>query len=227
MLGKQHRVLVVESPSDYCGRRLPKTHQSFTSSHHPPKMPSDPIVDDEDYASSEDSDFAPEDAPEQDGGAESSDEDDSEAVPAAKSAAPSKKRTQAGDGDEAADAGFENSGDEAIIEKGKKRQKKTRKAQQNLDDEGGEGGLIKTRSMRAVECVLPALFIFRGHWYLWETCTDLQSVIQESRAQSSARRRPRHNRRRCLVGLHDRRARHSHATDGPYIRDPTRPKQQG
>lgn len=121
----------------------------------PPKMPPDPTVDDEDYASSEDSDFAPEDVAEQDAGAESSDEeDDSEAVAAATPAAPSKKRKQAGDADEAADAGFENSGDEAIIEKGKKRQKKSRKAQQDQDDEGGEGGLIKTRSMRAVEYVL-------------------------------------------------------------------------
>ncbi|KAJ4392032.1 swr complex subunit [Gnomoniopsis smithogilvyi] len=115
-------------------------------------MPPDSIVDDEDYASSEDSDFAPEEAADQDAGAESSsDEDDSEAVVAKKPAAPSKKRKQAGDGDEAADAGFENSGDEAIIEKGKKRQKKSKKAQQDQDDEGGEGGLIKTRSMRAVE----------------------------------------------------------------------------
>ncbi|KAJ4423979.1 swr complex subunit [Gnomoniopsis sp. IMI 355080] len=115
-------------------------------------MPPDPIVDDEDYASSEDSDFAPENVADQDPGAESSDEeDDSEAVAAATPAAPSKKRKQPGDTDEAADAGFENSGDEAIIEKGKKRQKKSRKAQQDQDDEGGEGGLIKTRSMRAVE----------------------------------------------------------------------------
>lgn len=124
-------------------------------------MPPDPIVDEEDYASSEDSDFAPEEAVDQDAGAESSDEDDSEPVDAATSAARSKKRQQPGDGDgEAADAGFENSGDEAIIEKGKKRQKKSRKAQQDQDDEGGEGGLIKTRSMRAVECV----FLFPGQY---------------------------------------------------------------
>lgn len=120
-------------------------------------MPPDPSVNDEDYASSEDSDFAPEDAAEQDAGAESSDEDDSEAVATTTTttSAPSKKRKQAGDDDEAADAGFENSGDEAIIEKGKKRQKKSRKGQQDQDDEGGEGGLIKTRSMRAVEYALP------------------------------------------------------------------------
>lgn len=119
-------------------------------------MPPEHTVDDEDYASSEDSDFAPEDAAEQDAGAESSEEEDFEAVAATTATAPSKKRKQAGDGDEAADAGFENSGDEAIIEKGKKRQKKGRKGQQDQDDEGGEGGLIKTRSMRAVECVSPS-----------------------------------------------------------------------
>lgn len=127
-------------------------------------MPPDPTVDDEDYASSEDSDFAPEDAADQDAGAESSEEEDSEAVATTTTTiVPSKKRKQAGDGDEAADAGFENSGDEAIIEKGKKRQKKGRKGQQDyLDDEGGEGGLIKTRSMRAVECVLSFLIYTMG-----------------------------------------------------------------
>lgn len=126
-------------------------------------MPPDPTVDDEDYASSEDSDFAPENAAEQDVGAESSEEDDSEAVATTTTTiAPSKKRKQAGDGDEVVDAGFENSGDEAIIEKGKKRQKKSRKGQQDQDDEGGEGGLIKTRSMRAVECVLSFLPFHMG-----------------------------------------------------------------
>ncbi|CAN8096801.1 unnamed protein product [Discula destructiva] len=125
-------------------------------------MPPEPItVDDEDYASSEDSDFAPDDAPEQEDAAESSDgedQDENDAVAARKAAAataaaPSKKRKQAGgDASTAAeDAGFENSGDEAIIEKGKKRQKRAGRKLEPDDDEGGEGGLIKTRSMRAVE----------------------------------------------------------------------------
>lgn len=118
-------------------------------------MPPEPVIDDEDYASSEDSDFAPDDAPEQ-GDGQSSDsegEGDANAVAAKPAAAPKRKRQQQavdGDGDAAEDAGFENSGDEAIIEKGKKKRKKGPQARQ-VDDEGGEGGLIKTRSMRAVE----------------------------------------------------------------------------
>lgn len=138
--------------SSYLLTKINFAHQPATFHlPRPLRMPPDLVVDEEDYASSEDSDFAPEDAPEQDAGAESSDEDDSEAGAGPQPAAPPKKRKQAGDSDGAADAGFENSGDEAIIEKGKKRQKKSRKAQQDQDDEGGEGGLIKTRSMRAVE----------------------------------------------------------------------------
>lgn len=120
----------------------------FTMSH-------EPTIDEEDYASSEDSDFAPEEAPER-GDEASSDDEDEPAGDAAAAAAPAptpakrKKKTQAGDGgDDADDAGFENSGDEAIIGRGKKKQK-SRQAQRD-EDEGGEGGLIKTRSMRAVE----------------------------------------------------------------------------
>ncbi|KAK4169348.1 bucentaur or craniofacial development-domain-containing protein [Cladorrhinum sp. PSN259] len=100
---------------------------------------------DDNYVSEEDSDFAPEDAPAEESSA-SGDED--EEAPGAKPAAGERKRP-AGAKEEAVaeDAGFENSGDEAIIVKGKKRRKKTKED----DDEGGEGGLIKTRSMRAVE----------------------------------------------------------------------------
>ncbi|KAF3770162.1 BCNT-domain-containing protein [Cryphonectria parasitica EP155] len=127
-------------------------------------MPPDPILDEEDYASSEDSDFAPDDAPEREGEAESSEDEEAAEDGGAETttttttqAAPSagrKRRKQGGgggDGEEAEDAGFENSGDEAIIEKGRKRRKKGQQAQRDHDDEGGEGGLIKTRSMRAVE----------------------------------------------------------------------------
>lgn len=113
------------------------------------KMSHEPTIDDEDYASSEDSDFAPDEAPEQ--GDASSDVEDETAGDTAEPAPVKRKRqTQAGGGDDAEDAGFENSGDEAIIGKGKKKQKKGRQAQRD-EDEGGEGGLIKTRSMRAVE----------------------------------------------------------------------------
>ena len=96
----------------------------------------------EDYVSEEDSDFAPEDGGDQDLSASDDDVPD---------AAKPKPKRQAGDRD-AEDTGFDNSGDEGIIEKGKKRQKKA-KAKDGVtgEDEGGEGGLVKTRSMRAAE----------------------------------------------------------------------------
>ncbi|KAI0603058.1 bucentaur or craniofacial development-domain-containing protein [Biscogniauxia sp. FL1348] len=106
-------------------------------------MPPDAILDEE-YASEEDSDFAPDAAP-ADGASDASESDDE-----ANQRAASPKRKRAADDN--ADDGFENSGDEAIIHKGKKRQKKSKKRDgHGHDDEGGEGGLIKTRSMRAVE----------------------------------------------------------------------------
>lgn len=113
-----------------------------------PKMPPDPIPDEDDYASSEDSDFAPEDAPEEREATPSEDEIDT--VP---DQPPKRKRAGAGDA-EAEDAGFENSGDEAVIGRGKKKRLK-RSTRQNalLDEAGGEGGLVKTRSQRAQEKV--------------------------------------------------------------------------
>lgn len=109
-------------------------------------MPPEPVHD-EDYVSEEDSDFALDDGAAEDSAV--SDDDD-----AADSEKPSaEKRKQQGE-DGAEEAGFENSGDEAIIEKGKKRQKKAkRKGDEADEDEGGEGGLIKTRRMRAAEYV--------------------------------------------------------------------------
>jgi hypothetical protein len=108
-------------------------------------MAADPIRD-EDYLSEEDSDFAPDDAPAE----ESSVSDDDEPADAESPAQGKRKRQGAEDGAE--DAGFENSGDEAIIEKGKRRQKKAKRKDGEADeDEGGEGGLIKTRRMRAAE----------------------------------------------------------------------------
>ncbi|KAG7131641.1 SWR1-complex protein 5 like [Verticillium longisporum] len=114
-------------------------------------MPPDPrpIDGEDDYESSQDSDFAPEDeaalAHDDSGG---SDADDADAA--------TKRKRPAAAGDEAEDAGFENSGDEAIVKKGNKK-KKRRKEQNGIaadkdgDEEGGEGGLVKTRSMRAQE----------------------------------------------------------------------------
>jgi len=118
------------------------TQSSFKMSH-------EPTIDDEDYASSEDSDFAPEEAQERGDDASSDDEDELAGDATGPAPVKRKRQTQAGDGDDTEDAGFENSGDEAIIGRGKKKQK-SRQAQRD-EDEGGEGGLIKTRSMRAVE----------------------------------------------------------------------------
>ncbi|KAK0669652.1 bucentaur or craniofacial development-domain-containing protein [Cercophora samala] len=108
----------------------------------PPEV--DPL--EEEYVSEEDSDFAPEDdnAPAAEESSASADEDeDATAKPTA------KRKRPAGD-DAAEDAGFENSGDEAIISKGLKK-KKRKQTKEDVEDEGGEGGLIKTRAQRAVE----------------------------------------------------------------------------
>jgi hypothetical protein len=111
-------------------------------------MPPDPLLDQEDdYVSSEDSDFAPEDAPERE--VTPSDDEVAEHQEHGAPTGKRKRKRQAGD-TEAEDAGFENSGDEAIIGKGKKRLKRSKKSD---DDQGGEGGLIKTRSQRAQEKV--------------------------------------------------------------------------
>ncbi|KAI0024761.1 bucentaur or craniofacial development-domain-containing protein [Xylariomycetidae sp. FL0641] len=108
-------------------------------------MPPDPVID-EDYASEEDSDFAPDAAP-ADGASEASESEADDDQPTA----PSKRKRVNPDAG-TANEDFENSGDEAIIQKGKKRQKKSKKKDGvPEDDEGGEGGLIKTRSMRATE----------------------------------------------------------------------------
>ncbi|KAK4192006.1 bucentaur or craniofacial development-domain-containing protein [Podospora australis] len=105
----------------------------------------------DDYASEEDSDFAPEDARAEESSAFGDEEEGEGDGVASTTANPSpEKRKRPGADDAAEDAGFENSGDEAIIEKGKKKRKR-KNAQAADEDEGGEGGLVKTRSMRAVE----------------------------------------------------------------------------
>ncbi|KAG5980808.1 hypothetical protein E4U55_003587 [Claviceps digitariae] len=110
-------------------------------------MPPDSLEDDdEQYASSQDSDFAPDAAPEP-----ASDESDSEEAPA--DDALKRKHTEtiaSGPNDEG--DGYDNSGDEAIIIKGQKRRKRIQEKGQLVDDEeGGQGGLIKTRAQRAAE----------------------------------------------------------------------------
>ncbi|KAF7879238.1 hypothetical protein EAF04_000435 [Stromatinia cepivora] len=115
-------------------------------------MPPELIPSDEEYASSEDEDFAPDAVPAQEESSESEAEDEDSTAVIDKPKKKTAKRKRGND-EEAEDAGFENSGDEAIIEKGlKRRKKKSRKdGRDGEEDEGGEGGLVKTRSMRAQE----------------------------------------------------------------------------
>ncbi|KAM3069625.1 swr complex subunit [Clarireedia jacksonii] len=120
-------------------------------------MPPSLIPSDEEYASSEDEDFAPDAAQLQDESSDSEvDEVDEDEPPRANNKKWATKR-RGDSASEAEDAGFENSGDEAIIEKGlKRRKKKSRKSGKDNElenDEGGEGGLVKTRSMLAQEKV--------------------------------------------------------------------------
>ncbi|KFX97076.1 hypothetical protein O988_05042, partial [Pseudogymnoascus sp. VKM F-3808] len=92
-------------------------------------------VEDDNYASSEDDDFVPDDAPAAAASASESEESEAEGegeAPAAakkgKPAAAKRKRVkQAAGGEEAEDIGFENSGDEAIIGKGLKKQRRRRR----------------------------------------------------------------------------------------------------
>ncbi|TRX94738.1 hypothetical protein FHL15_004199 [Xylaria flabelliformis] len=107
-------------------------------------MSVEPIVDD-DYASEDDSDFAP-------GAALVDDGSDSESEPEAPTdkltgVTPKRKRATG----DAAEGDLENSGDETIIQKGRKRQKRAKRTDGDIEEEGGEGGLIKTRRQRALE----------------------------------------------------------------------------
>ena len=123
-------------------------------------MPPALIPSDEEYASEEDSDFVDDGATSTRGyRAESSTDEDSDAEEEPSNRGrggkkPTKRKRTTLDEGEAEDAGLENSGDEAIVEKGLKNQRKRSRKGQHDDDEGGEGGLIKTRSMRAQEYVL-------------------------------------------------------------------------
>ncbi|KXJ97634.1 bucentaur or craniofacial development-domain-containing protein, partial [Microdochium bolleyi] len=141
-------------------------------------MTPDPMLldaEDDDYASDQDSDFAP-DAPgaanQDDDDASSSDDEDENNNEATSAVAGSKRdatglptasKTAAAQNknDDDDDEGFENSGDEAIIQRAhRKKRKKSRKhgggggdgeGEEDGEDEGGEGGLVKTRAMRAAE----------------------------------------------------------------------------
>jgi hypothetical protein len=116
--------------------------------------PPDPNVDlEEDYASEEDSDFAPEDAPAN----ESSPSDDEEDADENREKADLGKRKRTAPDAEAEEAGFENSGDEVIIGKGRKRQKKSKAKEATAGDneDAEDGPLVKTRSMRAAKYESP------------------------------------------------------------------------
>ncbi|KAI1180343.1 bucentaur or craniofacial development-domain-containing protein [Nemania sp. FL0916] len=105
----------------------------------------EPEIDDE-YASEDDSDFAPDAAPAEAGSELGSESESDDGHPA--TAIPKRKRTDV----DATEGDLDNSGDEAILKKGKKRQRKARRNSGDaVEDEGGEGGLIKTRRQRAQE----------------------------------------------------------------------------
>jgi hypothetical protein len=105
------------------------------------------IIDDSDYASEEDSDFtlAAPVASDESSASESEAESGSE-KPAKKH---KKRKRAAGQNEDAEDVSFENSGDEEIVERGLKRQKKKGRKGREDEDEGGEGGFVKTRRMAA------------------------------------------------------------------------------
>jgi len=156
-------------------------------------MPPELIPDDEDYASSEDSDFAPDAVPAQ----AAEDSTDEESEPEEQAVAETKKKPKLakrkrGQDEEAEDAGFENSGDEAIIEKGLKKQRRKKKGKDEEDDEGGEGGLVKTRSMRAQECVFPLIIFFL-----------ILTSDQKDREKTSSRHHSRHSWCRRPLGRDD------------------------
>ena len=112
-----------------------------------------PLLDDEEsYQSSEDSDFAPDANPSglDEDSSTSDDDDDNDNDKPQRSNKPVTAATNVKGATKGKDdgVGYDNSGDEAIIKKGSR---KRRKGQVHDDDEGGEGGLIKTRRQRAAE----------------------------------------------------------------------------
>ena len=100
------------------------------------------------YVSSEDEDFDPS-AVHADENVSSSSEEETADGPATPKldVKQTTKHKRGKKGEKVEDLGFENSGDEATIRKGSKRK---RKGELEDDDSGGEGGFVKTRSMRAV-----------------------------------------------------------------------------
>lgn len=127
----------------------------------PGQILENPPSDDENYVSSEDEDFNPENSTAQHA-APSSSESETEEKPGtlkrSRSHASRNKRVKHAANDEGEDIGFENSGDEGIIREGaKEARRRKRKLKDNAKegngdgdvDSGGEGGFVQTRSMRA------------------------------------------------------------------------------
>ena len=107
-------------------------------------------LDDEKYNSASDEDFDPSlPAPSEDGDDSDSDARQPDAIKAAKRKA--SVITSKEDVEEALDADFANSGDEGIIKKGRKRRRRGKDDDDLEDEDGGEGGLVKTRAQRAKE----------------------------------------------------------------------------
>ena len=114
----------------------------------PTPIDPDAMEEEEAYVSSEDEDFDPSVVQADENISSSSEEETIDSPANAKLNDKHKVKQKRGKkGEEAEDLGFENSGDEATIKKGSKRK---RKGELEDDDSGGEGGFIKTRSMRAV-----------------------------------------------------------------------------
>ena len=104
----------------------------------------EPDPDEDAYNSGEDDDFDPTKAAETNVSSDSeSDEDHADT----KVSGPKRVKRDSTQ-EEAGDAGYENSGDEAVIRTARKRK---RKHGQDDGDSGGEGGFVKTRRMKAVE----------------------------------------------------------------------------
>jgi hypothetical protein len=118
-------------------------------------MPPAPLlVDESDYASEEDSDFAPETAVPTASDESEASELEAESKSEKPITKPKKRKRGSGHSEEAEDVGFENSGDEEIVERGLKKQRKKGKKgfkdEDDDEDDGAEGGFVKTRRMAAL-----------------------------------------------------------------------------
>jgi len=101
-------------------------------------------VEDEAYNSASDDDFAPDTIPVDDDVASSSSDEE---VQVSNLAATKPKEPKTAKKVTDGELDFDNSGDEATIQKGRR---KKRKADDDLED-GGDGGLVKTRAQRRAE----------------------------------------------------------------------------